>query len=64
MSRFEVETDQSHSTGSQMSPPRLRRTSSEEDQDWNDDSDADWTIDFEGRSSLSGRSVCVCIGGV
>ena len=30
----------------------------EEDQDWNDDSDANWTIDSEGRSSLSGRSVC------
>ena len=25
-------------------------TSAGEDQDWNDDSDADWTIDSEGRS--------------
>ena len=29
----------------------------EEDQEWNDDSDADWTIDFEDHSSLSGGSV-------
>ena len=33
-------------------------TSAEEDQVWNDDSDADWTINSEGRSSLSGGSVC------
>ena len=32
-------------------------TSAEEDQDWNDDSDAYWTIDFEGRTSLSRGSV-------
>ena len=33
----------------------------EEDQDWNEDSDAYWTIDSEGRSSLSGRSVCALV---
>ena len=32
-------------------------TFAEEDQDWNDDSDADWTIDSEDHSSLSGGSV-------
>ena len=36
-------------------------TSAEEDQDWDDNSDADWTIDSEGRSSLSGRSVCALV---
>ena len=36
-------------------------TSAGEDQDWNDDSDADWTIDSEGRSSLSGGSVCALV---
>ena len=36
-------------------------TSAEEDQDLNDDIDADWTIDFEGRSSLSGGSVCALV---
>ena len=36
-------------------------TSAEEDQDWNDDSDADGTIDSEGRSSLSGGSVCALV---
>ena len=36
----------------------VEETSAEENQDWNDDSDADWTIDSEGRSSLSGGSVC------
>ena len=36
-------------------------TSAEEDQDWNDDSDADWTINYEGRSSLSGGSVCALV---
>ena len=36
-------------------------TSTEEDQDWNDDSDADWAIDSEGRSSLSGGSVCALV---
>ena len=36
-------------------------TSAEEDQDWNDDSDADWTTDSEGRSSLSGGSVCALV---
>ena len=45
-------TDESNSTGSQMNPPRLKGH-----QDWNDDSDANWTIDSEGRSSLSGRNV-------
>ena len=37
---------------------QTEETSAEEDQDWNDDSDADSTIDSEGRSSLSGESVC------
>ena len=59
--RFAVATDQSHSTGSQMNPQRLMGTSAEEDQDWNDDSDADWAIDSEGRSSLSGGSVCALV---
>ena len=36
-------------------------TSAEEDQDWNDDSDAHWTINSEGRSSLSGGSVCALV---
>ena len=36
-------------------------TSAEEDQEWNEDSDADWTIDSEGRSSLSGGSVCALV---
>ena len=36
-------------------------TSAEEDQDWNYDSDADWTINSEGRSSLSGGSVCALV---
>ena len=36
-------------------------TSAEEDQDWNDDRDADWTVDSEGRSSLSGRNVCALV---
>ena len=36
-------------------------TSAEEDQDWNDDSDAYWTVDSEGRSSLSGRNVCALV---
>ena len=36
-------------------------TSAEEDQDLNDDIDADWTIDFEGRSWLSGGSVCALV---
>ena len=27
----------------------VEETSVEEDQDWNDDSDADWTINSEGR---------------
>ena len=40
---------------------RLRRPLAEEDRDWNDDSNADWTIDSEGRSSLSGGSVCALV---
>ena len=32
-------------------------TSAEEDRDWNDDNDADWTIDSEDHSSFSGGSV-------
>ena len=39
----------------------VEETSAEEAQDWNDDSDADWTIDSEGRSSLSGGSVCALV---
>ena len=39
----------------------VEETSAEEDQDWNADSDADWTIDSEGRSSLSGGSVCALV---
>ena len=39
----------------------VEETSTEEDQDWNDGSDADWTIDFEGRSSLSGGSACALV---
>ena len=35
----------------------VEETSAEEDQYWNDDSDADWTIDSEDRSSFSGGSV-------
>ena len=36
----------------------VEETSAEEDRDWNDDSDADGTIDTEDHSSLSGRSAC------
>ena len=36
-----------------MDPQRLRN--------WKDDSDADWTVDSEGRSSLSGGSVCALV---
>ena len=36
----------------------VEETSAEEDQDWNDDGDADWTIDSEGHSSFSGGSAC------
>ena len=32
-------------------------TSAEEDRDWNDDNDADWTIDSEYHSPFSGGSV-------
>ena len=39
----------------------VEETSAKEDQDWNDDSDNDWTIDSEGRSSLSGGSVCALV---
>ena len=39
----------------------VEETSAEEDRDWNDDSNADWTIDSEGRSSLSGGSVCALV---
>ena len=39
----------------------VEETSAEEDQDWNDDSDADWPVDSEGRSSLSGGSVCALV---
>ena len=39
----------------------VEETSAEEDQDWNDDCDADWTIDSEGRSSLSGGRVCALV---
>ena len=39
----------------------VEEISAEEDRDWNDDSDADWTIDSEGRSSLSGGSVCALV---
>ena len=61
MSRFAVATDQSHSSGSQTNPQRLRRPLRKRDQDWNDDSDSDWTVDSEGRSSLSGGSVCALV---
>ena len=37
---------------------KVEETFAEEDQDWNDDSDADWTIDSEGHSSLSEGCVC------
>ena len=60
MSSFAVASDQSHSTGSQMNP-EVEETPAEEDQDWDDDSDADWTIDSEGRSSLFGGSVCALV---
>ena len=36
-------------------------TSAKEDRDWNDDSDADWTIDSEDHSSLSGGSACALV---
>ena len=39
----------------------VEETSAEEDRDWNDDSHADWTIDSECRSSLSGGSVCALV---
>ena len=39
----------------------VEETSAEEDQDWNDDSNADCTIDSEGRSLLSGRNVCALV---
>ena len=39
----------------------VEETPAEEDQDWNDDIDADWTIDSEGRSSLSEGSVCALV---
>ena len=39
----------------------VEETSAQEDQDWDDDSDALWTIDSEGRSSLSGGSVCALV---
>ena len=39
----------------------VEETPAEEDQDWKDDSDADWTVDSEGRSSLSGGSVCALV---
>ena len=45
-----------------MNPQRLRRPLRKRTKiDWNDDSDADWTIDSEGRSSLSGGSVCALV---
>ena len=37
------------------------RTSAEEDQDWNDDSDDGWTIDTEDHSSISGGSACALV---
>ena len=37
-------------------------TSAEDDHDWNDDSDADWTIDSADHSSLSGESVYAPVG--
>ena len=39
----------------------VEETSAGKDQDWNDDSDADWTFDSESRSSLPGRSVCAMV---
>ena len=39
----------------------VEETSEEEDQDRNDDSDADWTIDSENHSSLSGGSACALV---
>ena len=39
----------------------VEETSAEEDEDWDDNSDADWAIDSEGRSSLSGGSVCALV---
>ena len=39
----------------------VEETSAEEDQDWNDDSNAGWTIDSEGHYSLSGGSVCALV---
>ena len=41
----------------------VEETSAEEDQDWNDDSDADWTID-SGRSLFAFWRNCVRTGGV
>ena len=39
----------------------VEETSAEEDQDWNGDSGADWTIESGVRSSLSGGSVCAMV---
>ena len=39
----------------------IEETSAEEDQDWNEVSDDDWTIDCEDHSSLSGGSVCALV---
>ena len=42
-------------------PTEVEETSAEEDHDWNDDSDAEWTIDSEVCSSLLGGSVCALV---
>ena len=39
----------------------VEETSAGKDQDWNDDSDADWTFDSESRSSLPGGRVCAIV---
>ena len=44
-----------------MNPQRLRRPLRKRTKIGNDDSDADWTIDSEGRSSLSGGSKCALV---
>ena len=38
-----------------------KETTAEEDRDWNDDTDADWTIDSEDHSSLSGGRLCALV---
>ena len=61
MSSFAVATDQKPQHWKSDESTEVEGTSAEEDQDWNDDCDADWTIDSQGRSSLSGGSVCALV---